>query len=157
MPESEYFKNRKQVGRWFEGEVEKVMREKGMEVIDSEKLKYREKKGWDREAIVAGHRCKIEMKYDELSELTGNVCIEISALRQSISPIWVYGLPDQGEVEAYSMFLKDLAPFAENYPVKKLVGEFRIPAALVPKWEFVNQPFVHKFKTLNRVATNAKT
>lgn len=149
MPESEYFKQKKKIGRWFEGEIKKVLIEKGCEVIDSEKLKYKDKKGWDREVVIKGERAKVEMKYDELSESTGNVCIELSALRQSISPIWLYGLPEQGKINVYSMYLKDLAPFAENYPVKKLVGEFKIPAALVPKEVFIKQPFIGKFKTLN--------
>jgi hypothetical protein len=146
--ESAYFKDRKKVGRWFESEVEKVLKEKGCEVIDSDNLKYRDKKGWDREVRINGELCKLEMKYDELSEATGNVCIEPAALHQSISPIWIYGLPENGDVSLYSMFLKDLLPFADGYPVKKLVGEFKIPAALVPKHVFLSQSFVHKFKVL---------
>ena len=148
MPESEYFKRQKKIGRWFEAEIEKVFKEKGMEVIDSEKLKYKQKKGWDREVRINGQRCKVEMKYDAMSLLTGNVCLEIGAIRQSVSPIWIYGIPEQGQVSVYSIFLKDLAPFAESYPVKKLVGEFHIPAAIVSKSVFISQPFVHKFKTL---------
>jgi hypothetical protein len=146
--ESDYFKTQKVKGRWFESEVEKVLKEKGCEVIDSENLKYRDKKGWDREVRINGEKCKLEMKYDELSESTGNVCIELAALHQSISPIWIYGLPENGNLNLYSIFLKDLIPFAESYPVKKLVGEFNIPAALVPKYVFLAQPFVHKFKSL---------
>jgi hypothetical protein len=97
---------------------------------------------------VNGEQCKIELKYDVMSALTGNVCLEIGAIRQSVSPIWIYGLPEQGQVNVYSMYLKDLAPFAESYPVKKLVGEFGIPAAIVSKSVFISQPFVHKFKVL---------
>lgn len=147
--ESVYFKNRKKVGRWFESEVEKVLLEKGFEVIDSERLKYRDKKGWDREVRINGERCKIEIKYDELSGITGNVCIELSALRQSISPIWIYGLPEGDNISLYTMYLIDLASFAENYPVKKLVGEFGIPAAIVPKYVFLSQPFVRKLKVIS--------
>jgi hypothetical protein len=139
MPESEYFKRQKKKGRWFEAEVEKVLIEKGMQVIDPEKLKYQQKRGWDREVIINGERCKVEMKYDSMSLLTGNVCLEIGAIRQSVSPIWIYGIPDQGKVNVYSMLLKDLAPFAESYPVKKLVGEFSIPAAIVSKSVFISQ------------------
>jgi hypothetical protein len=148
MPESQYFKDRKRVGRLFEAECEKIMREKGMEVIDSEKLKCRDKRGWDRLVKINGQQCRIEIKFDELSELTGNICIELSALRQSISPIWLYGLPEGNQVHIYSMFLTDLAPFAESWPTKKLVGEFHIPAALVPKLTFINQPFVKQFKVI---------
>jgi hypothetical protein len=149
MPESEYFKQQKSKGRWFEGECEKVMLEKGMEVIDSEKLKYKEKKGWDREAIVNGQRCKIEIKYDALSEQTGNVFLELASLNQSTSPIWLYGLPEGEMIPTYSMFLSELKPFAEQYPKKIQGGEFNGLGALVPKNEFVRLPFVYKFKTLS--------
>lgn len=145
-----YFKDRKRIGRWFEAECEKLMRAKGMEVIDSEKLKYRDKKGWDREVIINGARCKVEIKYDELSEQTGNVCIEGLALNQSASPIWLYGLPEGDTVSVYAMYLKDLAPFVQSYPIKKRVGEYGLQAALVPKHVFLNQPFVYKFKTIQK-------
>jgi len=89
-----YFKQQKKRGRWFEAECEKLMRARGMEVIDIDKLSYRQKKGWDREVSVNGAKAKVEMKFDPMSKETGNVCVEISALRQSISPIWLYGLAE---------------------------------------------------------------
>ncbi|MGI9107122.1 MAG: hypothetical protein ACR2G4_12845 [Pyrinomonadaceae bacterium] len=105
MPTSQHFKQQKRIGRWFEAECEKLMLQKGMEVIDSDHLTYRQKKGWDREVFVNGAKAKVEMKYDQLSEQTGNVCIELSAVRQSISPIWLYGLPEGSTVDVYAMYL----------------------------------------------------
>lgn len=147
--ESAYFKSQKKIGREFERLVQDALRKPGVEVIESESLKYRDKKGWDLLVKVKGEQARIELKLDVMSEQTGNVCIEIPAIRQSISPIWLYGLPEGDRINVYSMYLKDLAPFAENYPIKKLVGEFKIPAALVPKEVFLAQPFVNHFKELS--------
>jgi hypothetical protein len=134
--------------------VEDVLREvgkaKGIEVIDSERLSYRHKKGWDCEVrLPSGERCKMEIKLDALSETTGNVCIEDSAIRQSISPIWVYGLPQNAQIDLYTMYLSDLATYVASWPIKRLVGEFQLPAALIPKHIFISLPFVKKFKTIN--------
>ena len=145
MPESSHFKRQKKIGRWFEAECEKLMLQKGMKVVDSESLSYARKKGWDREVSLNGHRAKIEMKYDAMSEQTGNTCIELDALRQSISPIWLYGLKEPDQVKVYAMFLEELKPFAEGYPLKKRVGEFSLEAAIVPTYIFTSQPFVKKF------------
>ena len=147
--ESEYFKSQKKIGREFEGLVQDALRKPGVEVIESEPLKYRQKRGWDLLIKVNGSEAKVELKLDVMSEQTGNVALEIAAIRQSISPIWLYGLPEGNKIIVYSMYLKDLAPFAENYPVKKLVGEFQIPAALVPKEVFTSQSFVNRFKVLS--------
>lgn len=80
---------------------------------------------------------------------TGNVCIEESAVKQSISPIWVYGLPARSEICLYTMFLSDLAPYVASWPIKRLVEEYMLPAALIPKDQFISLPFVKKFKTIN--------
>src|ERR1044071_6681855 len=117
------FVQAKRIGRHFEARVREVLREvgkeKGIEVIDSEKLSYRQKKGWDCEIrLVSGARCKVEMKYDQMSEATGNVCIEESAIRQSISPIWVYGLPQDSQIDLYTMYLSDLAVYVASWPIK---------------------------------------
>jgi len=91
----------------------------------------------------------MEIKYDEMSEQTGNVCVELAALRQSISPIWLYGLPQASRIDLYCVFLKDLTPYAEGHPNKRLVGEFRVPAALIRKDEFTRQSFIKHFKTID--------
>jgi len=145
---STHFKQKKAVGRWFEAECEKLMLQKGMKVIDSDRLSYRQKKGWDREVFINGARCKVECKLDQLSEITGNVCIELSAINQSTSPIWLYGLPFTSRIDVYAMYLSDLAPYVESYLVRRLVGEFSIPAILVPKERFLNQSFVKKFSSI---------
>lgn len=153
MP-TQSFVQQKRIGRQFEAQVRDVLREvgkkKGIEVIDSEKLKYQQKKGWDCEVrLASGARCKVEIKLDQMSELTGNVCIEESAIRQSISPIWVYGLPQNAKIDLYTMYLSDLATYVASWPVKRPVGEFRGLAALIPKEVFLSQSFVRKFKSIN--------
>ena len=47
------------------------------------------------------------------------------------------------------MEVKNLAPFAQNYPVKRPVGEFHLLAALIPKYVFLSQDFIKHFKTIN--------
>lgn len=148
MPTSQDFKEKKKIGRWFEAQCERLMRAKGMAVVDSEKLSYRKKKGWDREVSIGGARCKVECKFDGLSEQTGNVCVEDLSLDQSISPIWLYGIPEGGQVSVYAMYLSDLAPYAKSYPVKKHVGEFGLKASLIPREVFISQPFIKKFGTI---------
>lgn len=149
MPESSHFKRQKKIGRWFEAECEKLMLQKGMAVVDSEKLPYARKKGWDREVSINGNKAKIEMKYDAMSEQTGNTCIELDSLRQFISPIWLYGLKEADQVKVYAMYLEELKPFAESYPFKKRVGEFCLEAAIIPTYIFTSQPFVKKFGTIS--------
>ena len=128
MPTASFVKAKK-TGRWFEAQVRGVLREvgkeKGIGVIDSENLSYRQKKGWDCEIrLASGARCKVEVKLDQMSEATGNVCIEEVAVRQSISPIWVYGLPQNVQIDLYTMYLSDLATYIASWPVKRPVGEF---------------------------------
>jgi hypothetical protein len=84
-----------------------------------------------------------------MSEMTGNVCIEVSAVKQSISPIWVYGLPSDARIDLYTMYLSDLATYVAAWPIKRLVGEYKLPAALVPKDVFISQPWVKKLRTIH--------
>lgn len=128
----------------------------GFQVLDSETRKYKDKKGWDCEVSIKGQRCKLEFKYDELSEITNNVCIELNSLYQSVSPIWVYGFPNGSRIDCFSMYLKDLTPYAESYPIKRMVGEFQTPAALIPKDTFLAQSFVKKFRTIETQARENK-
>ena len=152
MPTQSFVKA-KRIGRYFEAQVRDVLREvgkkKGIEVIGSENLKYRDKRGWDCEVRIRGQACKMEIKLDLLSETTGNVCLELAAINQSISPIWIYGLPRGGYIDLYTMYLSDLATYVASWPIKRPVGEFQLYAALIPKHIFISQPFVKKFKTIN--------
>jgi hypothetical protein len=152
MPTASFVKAKK-TGRWFEAQVRGVLREvgkeKGIEVIDSENLSYRQKKGWDCEVrLASGARCKVEVKLDQMSEATGNVCLELLALDQSISPIWVYGLPSEGQICLYTAYRDDLRAFAQFWPIKRPVGEYGVVASLIPKGVFLSQPFVKKFKII---------
>lgn len=108
------FVQAKKIGRRFEAQVRGVLTElgNGIELVDAESLSYLQKRGWDCEVrLPSGARSKVEIKLDQLSEVTGNVCIEESAVNQSIAPIWVYGLPAIGSISLYTMFLSDLATF----------------------------------------------
>lgn len=154
MP-SQAFVKAKRVGRWFEGLVDPVLSEMGFQVIDTDKRRYNEKKGSDRIVKIfkngRWHVCKLEMKFDVLSEQTGNVAVDLDSIKKSDSPIWIYGLPEGNRIDCYSMLLSDLAPFAQNWPTKCPGGEFGGLLALIPKHTFLGQKFVHKFKTIELV------
>ena len=148
MP-SVVFNKKKTIGRYFEGLMRPVLAEMGMEVIDSEKERYSVKKGYDCIVRINGGSAKLEFKYDVKSEETGNVCLELEALSHSTSDILVYGLPERDHLDVLTMWLSDALSFAQNWPTKALVGEFRLPAALVPKETFLGQKFVRHWKTIN--------
>lgn len=144
------FKQAKVKGRYFESLMRRELLVMGFEVLDSDHLKYRDKKGWDCEVRIKGERCKVEFKYDEASEITGNVCVELASLRQSIAPIWIYGLPEGNQIYTYAVYLADLAPYVLRWPITRLGGEFATPLALIPKSTFLRQPFIKKLKVINK-------
>jgi hypothetical protein len=47
-----------------------VLISKGCEVIDSERLSYQRKKGWDRLIKLKGEQCYLEVKFDHMAENT---------------------------------------------------------------------------------------
>lgn len=94
----------------------------GMQVIDSEKERYLVKRGYDCIVRINGGSAKLEFKYDAMSEQTQNVCLEIEALSHSTSDILVYGLPEGGHIDVYTMWLRDALSFAQNWPFKRPVG-----------------------------------
>lgn len=125
------------------------LEEAGLRVIDVDHWSYNQKKGRDVIVETQGYRNSIEFKFDKLSEKTGNVAIDLDSINKTSSAIWIYGLPRGNEIDVYSMRISYLAPFARNWPVKRLLGEFKQPCALVKKDTFLSQPFVFKFKTIN--------
>ena len=120
----------------------------GFRVIDTDGWAYSAKKGVDVVVEIKGARCGIEFKYDRMSEQTGNVCIDLDSINKTTSAIWIYGLPNGGRIDCYTMQVKDLAPFARGWPNKKRVGEFSLECALIPKSTFVSQTFIKKWKTI---------
>jgi hypothetical protein len=148
MPTQAFIKA-KQVGRHFENLLDPIFIEMGFKVYDSDHLRYQDKKGWDKELEINGKRSKVELKYDAMSEQTGNVCIDLDSIEKSEAAIWIIGLPEGNRVDCYSMLLSDLAPYALQWPIKREVGEFRQQAALIPKVTFIGQDFVKKFKTIH--------
>src|SRR5690349_14237392 len=107
------FKQKKKVGRYFEGLMRPVLAEMGMEVIDSEHLSYREKKGYDCLVRINGASSRIEFKYDVRSQETGQVFIDLDSIEKSTAPIWIIGLPSDARIDTYSVLLSDLGPYAE--------------------------------------------
>ncbi len=148
MPSASFVKQKK-VGRYFENLLDPVFIEMGFKVYDSDHLRYQQKKGWDKELEIKGVRSKVELKYDAMSEQTGNVAIDLDSIAKSISAIWIYGLPEGNQIHVYTMYLSDLAPYAQNWPIKRLGGEWASPIALIPKATFLGQDWVNKFKTIN--------
>jgi hypothetical protein len=93
MAESDWFKKSKSIGRWFEGQVQDVLRAKpGVTVVESESLPYEQKRGWDLLVSLKGEQAKVEVKLDLMAEVTRNIAVEDAALNQSESPIWLYGI-----------------------------------------------------------------
>lgn len=121
----------------------------GFKVYDSDHLKYRDKKGWDKELEINGVRSRVEMKLDVMSEQTGQVFIDLDSIRKSTAPIWIIGLPSGAKIDTYSFLLSDLGPYAESWPIKVPGGEYHLPGALISKSTFTSLPFVKKFKTIN--------
>lgn len=160
MPSVAFLKQKK-VGRWFEALVRPELSAMGLEVIDTEKERYRFKKG--RDCLVRiknpdgtykrneqGYviQCNIEVKYDAMSETTGNVCIDLDSINKSTSAIWILGLSVGSQIDLYGAFLADLGPYAISHPNKRPVGEFQQLASLIPKDEFISLPFIKKLKTI---------
>jgi len=148
MPSTSFVKQKK-IGRWFEDLLDPVFIGMGFKVYDSDHLKYRDKKGWDKELEIRGQRSKVELKYDAISEQTGNVFVDLDSVRKSTASIWIIGLPESSKIDCYATFLSDLGPYAESYPIKRPGGEFGLSGALIPKATFISLSFVKKFKTIN--------
>jgi hypothetical protein len=146
---SRRFVVQKLIGREFEQALMPVLEEMGFRVIDVDHWGYKHKKGRDIIVEVKGTRCSLELKYDLMSEKTVYVCLDLDSINKTDSAIWLYGLPRGNEIDVYSVRISDLAPFARNWPVKRLLGEFKQSCALVKKETFLSQPFVFKFKTIN--------
>lgn len=147
MP-SKSFVVQKLIGREFEQAMIPILEQAGMRVIDVDHWGYNHKKGRDLIVEVKGARCSIEFKLDLMSEKTGNVAIDLDSLNKTDSGIWVFGLKDGDLIHTYSMRTTELAPFAQNWPVKRPAGEFRQMIALVPKATFIGQKFVYPFKII---------
>ena len=141
------FIRQKEVGREFEKLMMPVLEGMGFRVIDTDHWSYESKRGQDVVVEIQGERCSLEFKLDKLSESTGNVAIDLDSIDHTKSAIWIYGLPEGNQIQVYAMFIKDLAPFARNYP-RKNIGEFKRPCSLIPKAVFITQPFVKQLKTI---------
>jgi hypothetical protein len=153
LPSSAFVKA-KEKGRWFEHLVMDSLRNGGYYVVDLDKERYEVKKQGDfLVKILSNGRWEssaIECKYDEMSEQTGNVCVDLSSINNTQSAIWLYGFPNGSRIDVYSMRISDLAPFARSWPIKRKVGENGwVEAALIPKQTFINQSFVHHWKTIS--------
>src|SRR5918912_1075239 len=104
MP-SQYFNRQKSKGRWFEWLLRGVLPDLGFEVIDTDGWSYSRKKGVD--IVVNLHqdgrvyRQNIEAKYDEFSQESNNVYVELQAIEESSSAIWIYGLPKKRSETQY--------------------------------------------------------
>jgi hypothetical protein len=152
MPSASFIKQKK-VGRWFEHLVINELRNGGAYVVDLDKERYEVKKQGDFliKVLENGRWISnaVECKYDEMSEQTGNVRVDLDSINKTWAPLWVYGLPNAGRIDLYSMKLSDLAPFARSHPLKVPTGEFGGLCSLIRKKEFISQPFIHLWKTIS--------
>ena len=105
------------------------------------------------------YRENIEAKYDEMSEETGNVYVELLALEELISPIWIYGLPrklsDTLYIDCYAMFLSDLGEYNTQQKKTTLGGEFQRKGVLISKEVFISQSWVKKLRTIEITPNNS--
>lgn len=81
-----------------------------------------------------------EIKYDSRAKETGNVCLEIPALEHSKASMLLFctDAPDL-RLQVYALPLQDALSFAKSWPIKRVVGENREMAALVPKETFLDR------------------
>lgn len=135
------------IGQRFEQSVANLLTIKGWSVSFNQSKDLSTLKKYDLWAKKEDKSVWIEVKLDAMSQTTGNVCIEIGALRHSQSPVFIIGLPSNQWTDIYKMPLKTILRYAESYPVKKLVGQWSVESALIPKDEFVRLPFVKRFTT----------
>src|ERR1044072_2491503 len=133
------FVQAKAKGRYFEELITPLLIEMGFHVVDTEHWSYRHKKGVDKIVELRGQRCGLEFKLDAMSEQTGNICVDLDSINKTTSAIWMYGLPNGGRIDVYSMLISKLAPFAREYPIKRKVGEFGQECALISKSVFTSQ------------------
>ncbi len=87
----------------------------------------------------------LEIKYDKMAKDTGNVCLDIQSLKKSKATILAYVIDDPGP-KVFIMPLNEALAYAEKYPVKKQVGEWKEPNAIVPKHVFFAQGFVQELQ-----------
>ncbi len=173
MP-SQAFTVAKKIGRWFEAlvraEIMKMATDKraNIRLIDTDRQSYQQKQGNDCLIYLTTpdgtiHRCKLEIKLDRMSQATGNVYLDLDSINKSDSPIWAIGLPEGEPVEVkyqgirftvgrtirvYTMFHKHLAPYARQCPRRSIGGEFKLSNPTPAKAEFLAQPFINKFRTI---------
>jgi hypothetical protein len=151
MPTASFTKQ-KAKGREFETRMMNVCRQVGSHVVDLDKQSYKVKAQGDFIVKVPKngqwYSNFVECKLDQMSETTGNVAIDLDSINKSNPAIWIYGLPASQTIEVYTMFLKDLGPFAQAWRIKRPAGEFGLPVALIPKATFTAQPLVKHFKTI---------
>lgn len=140
-------KDQLKIGKRFENSVKNLLEIKGWIVSLNEAKDLETLRKYDLWAKKEDRSMWIEVKLDAMSQTTNNICIELGALRHSQSPVFIIGLPNDQWTDIYFMPLKTILRFAENYPVKKLVGQWNVESALIPKNEFVQLPFVRRFTT----------
>jgi hypothetical protein len=81
-------------------------------------------------------RFKDEIKYDRKFSETGNFCLDINSIRKSKAGILTIctGKPID---TVYMLPLPDALAFAERWPRKLYVGEYKEPNAIIPKDVFI--------------------
>jgi hypothetical protein len=94
---------------------------------------------YDLVAYKPGIRFTGEVKTDYRTAETGNLCLELQALRHSKASLLFYVIVDQGKVkEALFCPLQDALRLAESYPVKGTYGERGEVSSLVPLQYFIS-------------------
>jgi hypothetical protein len=79
----------------------------------------------------------VEVKHDEMSDSTGNYCLEKKSLDQSKSHILVIGTPQ----ECYALPMETARKLYQDFPKKHTGDQQQNVSALVPKSVFISSNF----------------
>lgn len=138
MPSQSFLTSRK-IGEKAQDIIAAKLKSKGFSV-DVVKSGYRPH--FDLTAKRGDIRFTAEVKRDQLTQNTGNVRIDLNALSHSKAGILFYMIdPDKFFIAE----LDKMLAYAKDYPIKKQVGEFKEPSALVAFDHFIRLPFVKAF------------
>jgi hypothetical protein len=105
----------------------------------------------------------VEAKLDEYSERSGNFCIELEALHHSKAPLFVYGLPEGGNLRLHSFVAWELEKLTRDQILTHSGRFYRYPrlqvgdqpdniGVLVPKevLKTVGRPFEQAVRLLTQ-------
>lgn len=92
-------------------------------------------KYWDFAISKAGMVSKLEVKYDYMSDKTGNYCIELNWLSHTIASILLIGTP----IEAWMISVDEVKKLVEDYTPRQTGDLLTNLSYLIPKQVLINK------------------